>query len=36
MAKQTNTTNFNPKPKVKRPGVHGKKKSSKLKNFQII
>lgn len=32
MAKQTNTTNFLKKPKVKRPGVHAKTKASKLKS----
>ena len=35
MAKQTNTTSFNPKPKKKRPGIHGKKKSSKLKTSKL-
>ena len=35
MAKQTNTTSFNPKPKVKRPGVHSKTKSSKLKTSKL-
>ena len=31
MAKQTNITNFLKKPKVKRPGVHAKSKTSKIK-----
>lgn len=35
MAKQTNTTSFNSKPKKKRPGVHGKKKTSKLKTSKL-
>ena len=35
MAKQTNTTSFNPKPKKKRPGIHGKKKTSKLKTSKL-
>lgn len=35
MAKQTNTTSFNPKPKKRRPGIHGKKKSSKLKTSKL-
>jgi hypothetical protein len=30
-AKSTQTSTFNPKPKRKRPGVHSKTKSSKLK-----
>lgn len=30
-AKTTQTTTFQPKPKRKRPGVHSKTKSSKLK-----
>lgn len=32
MAKQTNTSNFLAKPKVKRPNVHAKSKTSKLKS----
>lgn len=32
MAKQTNTSNFLSKPKVKRPGVHAKSKTSKIKS----
>lgn len=32
MAKQTNTSNFKSKPKVKRPGIHAKTKASKLKS----
>lgn len=35
MAKVTTTSNFNPKPKKKRPGIHGKKKSSKLKTSKL-
>lgn len=35
MAKVTNTSSFNPKPKKKRPGIHGKKKSSKLKTSKL-
>lgn len=35
MAKQTNTTSFNPKPKKRRPGVHSKTKSSKLKTSKL-
>ena len=31
MAKQINTSNFLAKPKVKRPGVHSKSKTSKIK-----
>lgn len=31
MAKQINTSNFLAKPKVKRPGVHAKSKTSKIK-----
>ncbi len=31
MAKQTTVNNFLKKPKVKRPGVHSKSKTSKLK-----
>jgi len=31
MAKLTNTSTFVPRPKVKRPGVHAKSKTSKLK-----
>jgi hypothetical protein len=31
MAKSTQTSTFTPKPKRKRPGVHSKCKSSKLK-----
>lgn len=31
MAKQVNTSNFLAKPKVKRPGVHAKSKTSKIK-----
>lgn len=30
-AKSNNTSTFVPKPKVKRPGVHSKTKTSKLK-----
>ncbi len=32
MAKQINITNFLKKPKVKRPGIHAKSKTSKLKS----
>lgn len=32
MKKKDNSTSFKPKVKVKRPGVHSKKKSSKLKS----
>lgn len=32
MAKLTNTSNFIARPKVKRPGIHGKKSTSKLKS----
>lgn len=32
MAKQTSTSNFLAKPKVKRPGVHAKSKTSKIKS----
>jgi len=35
MAKVATTSNFNPKPKRKRPGIHGKKKSSKLKTSKL-
>ncbi len=35
MAKVATTSNFNPKPKKKRPGIHGKKKSSKLKTSKL-
>ena len=35
MAKLTNTTSFNPKPKKKRPGIHSKKKTSKLKTSKL-
>ncbi len=35
MAKQTNTTSFNPKPKKQRPGIHSKKKTSKLKTSKL-
>jgi hypothetical protein len=31
-AKSTQTSTFNPKPKRKRPGVHSKKSTSKLKS----
>lgn len=31
MAAKSNTSTFEPRPKVKRPGVHSKSKSSKLK-----
>ena len=32
MAAKTNTASFEAKPKVKRPGVHAKSKTSKLKS----
>jgi hypothetical protein len=32
MASKVNSTTFEPKPKVARPGVHGKSKSSSLKS----
>lgn len=32
MAAKTNTVSFEAKPKVKRPGVHAKSKTSKLKS----
>ena len=32
MAKTTNNSRFKPKPRKKRPGVHAKTKTSKLKN----
>ena len=35
MAKVNITSNFNPKPKKRRPGIHGKKKSSKLKTSKL-
>lgn len=35
MAKLATTSNFNPKPKKKRPGIHGKKKTSKLKTSKL-
>ena len=31
MATKSNSTTFEPKPKVKRPGVHAKSKTSNLK-----
>ena len=35
MAKVNITSNFNPKSKKKRPGIHGKKKTSKLKTSKL-
>lgn len=35
MAKVATTSSFNPKPKKKRPGIHGKKKTSKLKTSKL-
>lgn len=32
MATKSNSTTFEPKPKVKRPGVHAKSKTSTLKS----
>ena len=35
MAKIQSSNSFNPKPKKRRPGIHGKKKSSKLKTSKL-
>jgi len=35
MASKANSTTFEPKPKVSRPGVHAKSKTSSFKNSKL-